>query len=152
MFTQDEIDAVLSSAESAVDSLADNVRELSSPGEGARAAVATRAEQPAAKSAPAPGPSRQASVSRDGRNNRTILKLGVTVSVRLAGQEMMLSEVLKFIPGTIIEFERTSDEELDLVVGGKVIGKGVAVKLNEHFGIRINRIGGLRERIESLGP
>ncbi|MEM1423175.1 MAG: hypothetical protein AAGH64_04140, partial [Planctomycetota bacterium] len=30
-------------------------------------------------------------------------------------------------------------------------GKGVAVKVGENFGIRLEQIGGVRERIEAMG-
>jgi flagellar motor switch protein FliN/FliY len=79
------------------------------------------------------------------------LKVRVPIVVRLVERRMRVSEVLRFAPGTILEFDRTVADELDLVVGNRVVGQGTAVKLNEHFGMRINRIGGVRERIESLG-
>ena len=54
-------------------------------------------------------------------------------------------------PGTILEFDRTVDQELDLMISNRQIGCGVAVKVNEHFGLRITYIGDVKERINSLG-
>jgi len=80
-----------------------------------------------------------------------ILRIRVPVVVRLAQRSMVLNEVMKLTPGTILEFDRTVDSELDLLVNNHPIGSGVAVKVNERFGLRINRIGNLAQRIASFG-
>jgi flagellar motor switch/type III secretory pathway protein FliN len=63
---------------------------------------------------------------------------------------MPVGDVLKFGPGRIVEFDQPVDSELDLLVANRPIGTGVAVKYNEHFGVRVNFIGDVRQRIESL--
>ena len=64
---------------------------------------------------------------------------------------MLVGSIMKMGPGTILEFDRTVDEELDLMINNCKIGAGVAVKVNEHFGIRITKIDTVQERIDSLG-
>ena len=64
---------------------------------------------------------------------------------------MPLRDIIDLMPGTIIEFPKHSDEELELVVNNKAIGTGNAVKIGENFGIRIPYIGDLQERIAALG-
>jgi flagellar motor switch/type III secretory pathway protein FliN len=134
MFSQDEIDAVLSQAQEAVDSLAQSA--------GVTAA-------PAAAAPPVVAPLQLSSPASDRTNN--ILKIRVPVVVRLADRPMVLNEIMKLGPGTILEFYRSVDSELDLMVNNRRIGCGVAVKVNEHFGLRLNRLGDLRQRIASLG-
>ena len=80
-----------------------------------------------------------------------ILGIQVPVVVRLAERAIPVSEVLKMSPGTILEFDRTVDMDLDLLVNNHQIGSGVAVKVNERFGLRIQKLGDLGERIRSLG-
>jgi flagellar motor switch protein FliN/FliY len=70
----------------------------------------------------------------------------------LAEREMALQEVLRWTPGSIIEFEQSADTELDLVVGNRAVGAGQAVKVGENFGIRITAIGEMDERIRAMGP
>lgn len=141
MFVQDEIDGVLAQAQAAVDSLAADVGRLSG------AAPPTPADAPPAYApvAPAAGASSQTS----GKLKR-ILKLQVPVVVRLTQRPMALKEIIKIAPGTILEFDRTVDSELDLLVNNQPIGSGVAVKVNERFGLRISQVGNLRQRIRSL--
>lgn len=63
---------------------------------------------------------------------------------------MPLCEILKIVPGTILEFDRRVDEQLDLLANKHQIGSGVAVKVNEQFGLRVTYIGDIKQRIRSL--
>ncbi len=80
-----------------------------------------------------------------------ILRLEVPVIVRVGERSMTMKEVLGLVPGAIIELQKKSDAELDLLINNKQIGTGSAVKVVENFGIRINYIGDIKARIEALG-
>jgi len=82
---------------------------------------------------------------------RTILKLRVPVIVQIARRRTPLEEVLGLAPGSILEFAKSADDELDLLVSNKQIGKGVAVKVGENFGLRITAIGAARQRVAAMG-
>ena len=137
MFSQEEIDAVLVDAQQAVDSLADGAQ-----------AVAT-APEPQSPAPPAPAMAFLPNPSE--RLGRT-LKLSVPLLIRLAHQSMSIGEIMRIGPGTILEFNRTVDCELDLMINNCQIGQGIAVKVGERFGLRITSIGNVKERIDSLGP
>ncbi len=145
MFSQDDIDAVLKDAQEAVDTLAGDVGAM-----GDSTAVQA-APAPASPPPPAPpDPAQPTAAPRPPAIDR-ILKLEVPVRVRLANRPMLVSEIMNLGPGTILEFDRTVDQELDLMISNRQIGYGVAVKVNEHFGLRITYIGDVKERINSLG-
>jgi len=80
-----------------------------------------------------------------------ILRLQVPVIVRLAERKLPCSEVLRLGVGAIIEFSKSSDEPLELLINNKPIGVGVTVKVGENFGLRITQIGDVKQVIESLG-
>jgi len=82
---------------------------------------------------------------------RRVLGLRVPVIVRLAHRSMPLGEITRLSPGSLIEFEKSGDSDLDLMITSRVIGRGHAVKVGENFGLRIKSIGPVRERIRSLG-
>ena len=63
---------------------------------------------------------------------------------------MPLDDVLALGPGAIFELQKGADDELDLLVNNKPIGRGVAVKVGENFGIRITDIVTKRERAEAM--
>ncbi len=79
-----------------------------------------------------------------------ILNIDVPITVEIARRAIKMKEVLAFKPGTVLEFDKKSEDLLDLLAGRARIGKGEAVKVGESFGMRVLEIGCLRERIQSL--
>jgi flagellar motor switch protein FliN/FliY len=82
---------------------------------------------------------------------RRILHMQVPVIVKLAERKLTLAEVMRLGPGAIIEFVKSSDEPLELLINNKTIGLGDAVKVGENFGLKINQIGDVKDVIRSLG-
>jgi len=80
-----------------------------------------------------------------------ILKIKVPLVVLLAEKRMVLSQILDLSPGTVIEFEKNSDEPLGLSAGNRIIAEGEAVKVGENFGLRLTRVGALKQIIQDLG-
>lgn len=81
---------------------------------------------------------------------RRILNLSVPVSVVLAERNLTIESVLQFTVGSIVEFDVPFDAELVLQAADRPIGAGLAVKVGENFGLRLSRIGTIRERIDAL--
>lgn len=81
----------------------------------------------------------------------SVLQIEVPVVVRVGERQMRMSEVLALVPGSIIELNKRSEDELDLLINNKQIGNGTAVKVGENFGLRVSYIGNVRERIEAMG-
>ena len=80
-----------------------------------------------------------------------ILNLEVPVIVRLAERKLNLSEVMRLGNGAIIEFFKSNDEPLELLINNKVIGLGEAVKVGENFGLRLTQIGDVKQVVSALG-
>ena len=89
-------------------------------------------------------------IAAAGGELRRILRLEVPVIVKLAERKMNLSEVLRLGAGAIIEFSKSSDEPLELMINNKAIGFGEAVKVGENFGLRISQVGDVKQVIRSL--
>lgn len=79
-----------------------------------------------------------------------ILRLEVPVIVRLAERTMPLSEILSLSTGAIIEFDKSFDSELDLMINNKCVGHGRTVKVAENFGLKVTRLSSVRQRIEAM--
>ncbi len=86
-----------------------------------------------------------------GAELKRILRLSVPVIVNLAQRKLTLSEVLRLGVGAIIEFSKSSDEMLTLLVNNKPLALGEAVKVGENFGLRITQIGDVKQIIRTLG-
>ncbi len=79
-----------------------------------------------------------------------ILRINVPLMVVLAQRNMPVREILNMCIGSIIEFEKPSDEELELLVNNRSIAFGHAVKVGENFGLKLMRIHDVRSRIDAL--
>lgn len=90
------------------------------------------------------------SMISDGELQR-ILGLSVPITVTLAEREMTVESILEITVGTIIEFNASFDSELILSVANQPIGLGQAIKISEHFGLRVTSVGTVRHRIDALG-
>ena len=85
------------------------------------------------------------------RDAKTILSLDVPVVVVLAERTMTLGEVLALRPGTILEVQKSADQDLSLRINNRGVGTGTAVKVGENFGLRIATIGSRTQRVKALG-
>ena len=99
---------------------------------------------PLVRSTPPASPSTPSELQR-------ILRLQVPVIVKLAERKLAVSEVMRLGVGAIIEFIKSNEEPLELLINNKVIGVGDAVKVGENFGLRVRQIGDVKAVIASLG-
>lgn len=136
MSSQAEIDALLAEAESlATQTDAD-----------------LRADEPAPQTRDA-SHARSASETPAGRlpeHLRRVLKIEVPIIVRLAQRPIPVSRIIKWVPGSIIEFEKNADAPLDIMTNNTCIGFGSAVKVGENFGIRITSMINARGKLQAM--
>jgi flagellar motor switch protein FliN/FliY len=83
-------------------------------------------------------------------NVARLLRLRVPVLVRLAQRRMPISAVRDLSIGSVVEFDKSVDMPLDLLVNNHLIGHGVCVKAGENFGLRLTEICDQRQRVLSL--
>jgi flagellar motor switch protein FliN/FliY len=83
-------------------------------------------------------------------NLRRVLNIEVPLVVRLAERQMTVGDVLDLAPGAMIHFNAGPDESLELLANGKVIARGCAVKVNERFGLRVERVARTSETVRAL--
>jgi flagellar motor switch protein FliN/FliY len=91
-----------------------------------------------------PAPDGKAELSR-------IMRMEVPVIVKLAERKLPMSEVLRLGVGSIIEFVKSNDEPLQLMISNKTIAIGEAVKVGENFGLRIKQVGTMKQLVTALG-
>jgi|GEM_PF-1132140 len=82
---------------------------------------------------------------------RRLLRIRVPVIVQLAARRMALSIIRSLAPGSILEFDKSVDSDLELLINNRCIGAGTCVKVGEHFGLRITQIKDAAARVRSLG-
>ena len=82
---------------------------------------------------------------------RRINKIEVPFVVVLGERPIKMSDILGWIPGSIVELAKDAEEELQIRINNKPIGSGTAVKVGENFGVQINFCGEPTDRIEAMG-
>ncbi len=83
-------------------------------------------------------------------NLNMILDLPVDVHVELGQARMTIQSILAFSVGTVIELDRLAGDPVDILVNGKLIGKGEVMVVDESFGIRVTELIEPEKRVESL--
>jgi flagellar motor switch protein FliN/FliY len=81
---------------------------------------------------------------------RSLLRVTVPVTVRLATTQTRVSQLLEMGPGSIIQFDKGCDESLTLEVGGFDVAEGDAVKIGDKFGLRITQMVLPPERFQKM--
>jgi flagellar motor switch protein FliN/FliY len=81
----------------------------------------------------------------------SILRLEVPVIVQIAERAMPVAEVVGITHGAIIELPKKIHDDLEILVNNKVVATGTAVKVGEHFGVRVRAVGQVRDRVNALG-
>ena len=75
------------------------------------------------------------------QENISLIKdVPLDVTVELGRTHKVISEILDFAPGTIIELDKIAGEPIDVLVNGKYVAKGEVVVIEESFGVRITEI------------
>ncbi len=71
---------------------------------------------------------------------RGLMQIRVPIQVTLASQRKSIQEIVELGPGSIVKFDKTCDEPLELAIGSRTIARGEVVKVGDKFGLKI---GGL---------
>jgi len=74
----------------------------------------------------------------------------VPVVVTLARKSMQLDQVLKMVPGMMIQFDKPFDAPMRLEVDDQPIAEGDVVKAGDKFAIRITQVASPSERFVNL--
>jgi flagellar motor switch protein FliN/FliY len=79
-----------------------------------------------------------------------LLNVPVQVVVRLAEKKIDMGQAIALAPGTLITFGKNCEDLLDLYVNNRLYCRGEAVKIGEHFGLKINEVGAVKRREERV--
>ena len=93
-------------------------------------------------------PPKQAARSSSTGNNLNLLRdVTLTLTVEFGRTTMLIKDVLKLSEGDVVELDKNVGEDLDILVNGKVIGKGKIIVIDNYYGVRITEIVDESKRI-----
>jgi flagellar motor switch protein FliN/FliY len=81
---------------------------------------------------------------------KNLLNVRVPVSVTLATKKQTVKQILELASGSLIQFDKPCEEQLELCVGEHCIAQGMAVKVGEKFGLRVNQLTPPGERFQAV--
>jgi flagellar motor switch/type III secretory pathway protein FliN len=84
--------------------------------------------------------------------SRSLLRIRVPLSVTLAEKKQPLGQILEIGPGSILQFEKSCEDMLDLNVSNLAIARGEAVKVGDKFGLRVTSLILPSERFKPVQP
>lgn len=94
---------------------------------------------------------RTESGSQAGSNLDVLMDIELPITLRFGLTQMALRDVASLGAGSVIEFDRGVDDPVEIMVNGRVIGRGEAVSVQGAYGVRILEISSRRERLVSEG-
>ena len=68
----------------------------------------------------------------------SLLDIELPVILRFGQKQMLLQEITRLTNGSVVDFNRASDEPIELVVNGCVVARGTVVMVNGNYGVRIS--------------
>lgn len=80
------------------------------------------------------------SATGSGGSLNQLLKVKFEVEAVLGRTTLSIGEILKLGSGSVVEFDRTISEPVDLVVQGLTVARGEVVVVGDSFAIRIKEV------------
>ena len=75
----------------------------------------------------------------------------VTMTVEVARKSITIKELLSLTPGSVVSFDRSVTEPMDIMINGTLVARGEVVSADGKFGLRLVDVVSPKERLEQLG-
>ena len=79
-----------------------------------------------------------------------VLDVSLPIRVELGRARMQIQDILKLVPGSVIELDKSAGDPVDLYINDRPIARGEVVVIDENFGVRLTGIVTASERIKTL--
>lgn len=124
---------------------ADQQGGKSSGEQGAAVQEATPPESGASRATTAPAEASRASEAADGPTAGLDLVLDVPLrmTVEIGGTRLFVREVLQLDKGSVIELDRMSGEPADVLVNGRLVGRGEVTVVEDRLAVRLVEVVGM---------
>ncbi len=78
-----------------------------------------------------------------------VLDIELPISIELGRTHMLIRDIVKLSPGSVVELDKMSGEPVDLYVNNKRFARGEVVVIEENFAVRITELINPEERFAS---
>jgi flagellar motor switch protein FliN len=86
---------------------------------------------------------------QDTSNLDMLMDIELPIMLRFGSTKMALKDIAGLSSGSVIEFDRSVDEPVEVMLNDHVVARGEAVMVKGAYGVRISEIASRRERLLS---
>jgi len=79
-----------------------------------------------------------------------LMDVPVTMTVEVGRKSLTIKE-LSLTPGSVVSFDRSVTEPMDIMINGTLVARGEVVSAEGKFGLRLVDVVSPKERLEQLG-
>ncbi|NCF76924.1 MAG: flagellar motor switch protein FliN [Proteobacteria bacterium] len=79
-----------------------------------------------------------------------LLDVPVFMTVEVGRKSLTIKELLSLTPGTVVTFDRSVTEPMDILINGTLIARGEVVSADGRYGLRLVDIVSTKKRLEQL--
>ena len=76
-----------------------------------------------------------------------LMDMEMPLLVRFGSTRMLMSDLLELGPGSVVEFRRSPEDPVELLVNGRVVARATVVVVQGNYGVRITEIATQREEL-----
>jgi flagellar motor switch protein FliN len=69
-----------------------------------------------------------------------LLDIELPVTLRFGRTQMLLGDVIALGSGSVVEFDRSASDPVEVMVNGRVVARGEAVMVQGNYGVRVAEI------------
>jgi flagellar motor switch protein FliN/FliY len=80
-----------------------------------------------------------------------LMDVPVHMTVEVGRKKMTIKELLSLTPGSVVAFDRSVTEPMDIMVNGTLVARGEVVSADGQFGLRLVDVVSPKERLQQLG-
>jgi flagellar motor switch protein FliN/FliY len=80
-----------------------------------------------------------------------LMDVPVTMTVEVGRKSLTIKELLSLTPGSVVSFDRSVTEPMDIMINGTFVARGEVVSADGKFGLRLVDVVSPKERLEQLG-
>ncbi len=80
-----------------------------------------------------------------------LMDVPVYLTVEVGRRKMTIKELLSLTSGSVVSFDRSVTEPMDIMVNGTLIARGEVVSAEGQFGLRLVDVVSPKERLQQLG-
>jgi flagellar motor switch protein FliN/FliY len=79
-----------------------------------------------------------------------LLDVPVVMTVEVGRKSLTIKELLSLTPGSVVTFNKSVNEPMDVMINGTLIARGEVVSSEGKFGLRLVDIVSTKKRLEQL--